>query len=291
MSPQFAKLSEQVCGLTDPFCSHANGAKFPDESSTKTLSFTGRSVTNLTSLASGNASMLIIPQLGEGFTALATAVASTSATTMDPNVQAAPWSVLTGVNSYRIVSMGVRIRNIAPLLTASGMVHVRSLANPVGGSLATYLGSSYTASQSYDVSLSDCSEECFIFEHTAQLNQVFYSQQTVGTIAAWEAAGFNPITITLMGVPASTDCLSVEIIMHVEYSFNDGSDLALACTPPPPANPLVTQAAASVTSVLSAFAYRSAELASSAIKRYAMQALAARAATDPRAKVLLALTG
>lgn len=50
-----------LCGLIDPFCSHAIGAKYPDLSSNKSLPFTYKTLDTVTTNAGGDVSFIVLP--------------------------------------------------------------------------------------------------------------------------------------------------------------------------------------------------------------------------------------
>jgi hypothetical protein len=257
----------------------------------KTLPYTGREIQTVSTLANGNASILIIPQLGQGSFVGVSAVTTAGIVTTDANVLATTFGIVADVSGYRFVTAGVRVRNIAPHLTASGMVHIRSWAAATGSDFSTFDGTSFSASQCRDVSLVDTHEECLLFERTTQLNSEFFTLTAGPTVAAWSKSGLNPISITLMGGPATTACLSIEVIYHIEYIFSDGASMGFAATNPPVFNPLLTQAANTVTSTFSNFAFKSAEMAGDYIRQHALSALRGVLSRDPRMRPLLALTG
>jgi hypothetical protein len=241
----------QVCGLTDPFCGHASGAKYPDDTSLRSLPYTVHYNTTVGSDANGNLGLLVWPTwFYSSFVGGAVNVGGDTFTpSLNFSVPVVP--VLTGQSKARIVSMGIRVRNVAPALTASGMVYLRSFPAELAASLVTIQGTSYMASQSKDVPLIECRDEAVVFEHSSQMPQIFYDgnlQHPTPAVVTAVASGFLPVTIMGNGLPASTPCLQVELVMHMEYLFQDNAALALAATPPPTSNALVTSVAAKITS-------------------------------------------
>ena len=223
----------QVCGLIDPFCNHARGAKFLDESSTRTLPYTYQWAYPMSSDANGAFALFFAPRIGTGTQGcVASGTVSGSGVTTNVGFDPSPISVLTGATGYRVVSAGMRIKCTAPRLSAAGMIHIRSYADPATGSLSTYVANTYSASNIQSLPLVECHDIHVILPHSAQLPQVFYpiDSQTVSTFMG---AGFCPTSVCLIGGAASTSAVYIEFIMHVEYVFDDSAGLALAATPAP----------------------------------------------------------
>jgi hypothetical protein len=240
-------MQSAVCGLVDPFCEHAYGAKYPDDSSAKTLPFTVRQLQTLSSDAQGELGVVVSPQVNFDPFAPCTVVG----TTMTVGAVPAPTvALLAGVAKFRIVSVGVRVTNIAPALTASGMIHFRSFAQENAVGLGSIDGTTYSASQVHSRSLQECKGFCVILERNSQMPQIFYDPLVTApsnVFADQIFPGTCPLTICGQGLPAATPCIQVELVMHVEYIFSESAALALATTPAPSFNPLITTTANRIT--------------------------------------------
>lgn len=261
-------LVHAVCGLTDPFCGHAFGAKYPDDSSLRSLSFTDHhSVTG--GSFSGTGALLLAPDynvLPWIFPASITGGTATWASFVsNPNAN-------NNVVDFRITSWGVRVSSIAAPLTATGMVRFRSLASD--SILPTTDCLSYARSGSLDVPLQDCKDITIIGPHTADMPQKWYSNGTAAGSAAstWRSPGFSPITLFFDGCPDGS-VVNVEVIVHYELQFASSSGMTLFSTPSPMANPVVTGAAAKVTSKTKTFAKKAAAKVGQEIKEQATKAI------------------
>jgi hypothetical protein len=242
-------LANKACGLVDPFCEHAIGAKYPDDASVKTLSYTSRYNYYLSTDANGNAAALLAPQISYNIAVpctvnFPTLVCLPTGTNFDPS----PVTALSGYSKFRIVSCGFRLRNITAPLYASGMVYIRSYGTEGNSSFTTFEPGTYAASNYIDIPLQQVRDASCIFEHTSQMPQTFYAPPASSAILGWTAVGFNPMTIALLGGPASTNCLVLEFVVHMEYTFQEGEALQLAATPAPPMNPQLTGIAGAITS-------------------------------------------
>ena len=242
-------LKDRVCGLSDPFCEHARGAKYMDESSTKTLSYTIEENFVMGTNASGLDGMLICPSVAASSLVTPNSMTGTQLNFTTNRATVVP--LLTGVSKFRIVSAGYKIKCIAPALTASGVVYLRTFAVEDASAMATIPGATYACSSYMDIPLVDCKDVSVIIPHTSQVPQHFYVPTLVSpstSVTAWSAPGFCPTTICVSGGPASTPVLHITYVMHVEYTFADGEALALAATSPPKMNDIVLKVAGQVTS-------------------------------------------
>lgn len=241
-------LISKICGLTDPFCSHAIGAKYPDDSSVRSLPYFHHFRQTLNSDVNGQGALLFMPQWDYyTFTEKATGTFP-SVATWNGFASAAP---IANASQYRIVSAGFRIRNVTAPLNSSGMVHIRLWPSEKGGEYAGIDLTSYYNTKSLDVALQDCKDVCITVPHTSQMPQAFYPiTRDSATVGNWQSSGFTPCTIYVSGVPASSAVLDVETFIHYELQFDATSGLAAASTPPPPANSMLTNAANRVTSVM-----------------------------------------
>jgi hypothetical protein len=273
-----AGLVHQICGLTDPFCKHAVGSKYPDDSSLRTLAWSFHGRTIIGSDSNGVGAILLYPS----YTYLPFITAATVATNGDITLPGAPVNTATfsGTSLYRIVSCGAKLRNVTAPLSSSGMLHIRSLAQENGAGLNAFNGFSYSRSEAMDIPLQDCKEVCIICPHSSSPPTNFYSSAgaTPSTnVEAWSGSGFTPVSIFLSGGPVSVPiAVEVEFWVHYELMFDDTNSMTMLSTPPPPANPVVTGVANMITSSASHLLKRGGELVSEVIKRKAIELLRSR---------------
>lgn len=270
-------LTHTVCGLTDPFCNHARGAKYPDDSSLVTFPYTQRSSYDIVTNANGAACLLFLPTFNKTNFIQCT-IAGNVATPTTRAVDAP----LGGVAGFRIVSWGFIFRRVSSNFTTSGLLRLRSKQTIDGQPfVAGYDAAAYTASESMDVSLIDATEVAIVGPHTSQMPQLFYNPDTVltgGTATDWDSSGFSPISMLVSGAPASTTVASIEVVVHYEVQFDPDSSLALAATPPPKSNPLITGVAAEVTSATSSFFQRGVGMVANTVANAALGYLSRRLA-------------
>lgn len=241
-------MVEAVCGVTDPFCVHANGSKYPDASSVCTTPFFRRQIYTMTTDANGYANLLFSNQYARAMFAEAQVYVGNTVTAWNPFYTT---NTITGAAGYRIVSCGFIIRKIVSPLNASGMVHLRVFGATTNSSLSTVDLKTFNASQVANVPLQNSDEIAVVFPHSAQMPQTFYdvSGDTI-VVADSTAKGYLPITVGVSGGPASVGVLSIETFAHYELIFSDDSDLTQLSTPSPRANTALVTAAAHVTSTM-----------------------------------------
>jgi len=249
--PNNEMLVRAVCSITDPFCTHAVGGKYPDDSSVKTAAWAYRTRVVMSSDTGGNLGYLFAPNYNYQ-PYLVGAPASASQCSFSTYTAGAP---IANTSLFRIVTWGAKITRVVAPLNASGMVHVRVLGVQDGLGLDSIDMLSYARSESFDCAVQDCKAVSITGTHTAQMPQVFYGPTATtptNSILTWTAAGFTPITISVTGAPVSTAILEAEIWVNYELTFDESSSMGLFATPPPSANMVVTGAAAKVSSSLPA---------------------------------------
>lgn len=264
-----------VCGLTDPFCAHARGAKYPDPSSTRTLAYTFNGRVDVPTDGAGSANWLWYPQYG--FSPLTDAAARTGDTVTAWTNFAASTSIASAV-SYRIVSAGFIVRATCAPLSCSGSVLLRSYSQLTPATLTSVNPKLYNCSSFKDVSLNKSYEGVVSIHQHNTLNPVnFYScSASTAAVASAPSNGFTPQCITIAGGPASAVACVIDYVIHYEITFADDDGLSQATTNSPPANLFLTAAAARVTSTIPTFFERGARLAGEYILRSAAAALGAR---------------
>lgn len=277
-------LHRQVCGLTDPFCEHAVGAKIPDRSNARTLAQTYRGSVTLSTGASGELAYWFYPQYAFlPYTSFSAGVLP--AVTGWVNYAANPGAI-TGATSYRIVSCGFTLQRLTNQMNSSGVLQLRQWA---GENLASY--------GSTDVSS---------FVASSMLNQAFVNMDTVSCIPArtsHPAEVFNtvtsdlnsvigaplnkiaPVTIYVSGGPANTGVLLLEFVINYEVMFDDITGLGQLATPPPKANPHVVGAASIVTSEAKSFFSRAATHVTKSLAQAAFAAIGSRLGIPPPVSV------
>lgn len=236
---------QRVCSITDPFCSHANGAKLFSNSTARTLPQQFHTRVAINTDTNGNSAMLILPSynLLYGFGAVTSGTATYSTLTgAGPSMAAA---------SFRIVSWGIKLRKISAPLYASGMLRIRTFGAKTGSTLVSSSVSTYNCDAFEDVPLADAHEVCVIGK---RLDYSYAKFVTLGhanptaNVGDWISPGWGAVQIAVEGAPVSTAVLDVEFFFNYEITLPDDDALAQLATPPLPDHPIATAAANTVYS-------------------------------------------
>lgn len=279
-------LVSRVCGLVDPFCEHAFGTKYPDDSSIRTLAVTERQRFTLVSAPDGTSGFMFVPSFANNSILGANASVGGVVTLGNFTINS---EALADASQFRIVSAGMIIRRISAPLTSSGMVHVRGIPIESGAPTSDFDVTAYNVTSSIDMPLQDCKELVVIAPHSSQMPQTFYNVANAPTsITDWTATGFTNTLVGVTGVPASTPVLDVEVVVHIELVFTNESYLNRMATAAPPSDSTLTTLANYATSTMKPYFESGLQSFASAVKRKAIQAIADR--FMPGAGSMLALT-
>lgn len=235
-----------VCALVDPFCDHAIGAKYPDQSSAKTLPYRMHYTVTIGTGPGGNAGWLFTPSWLFGAAEGVPTGTVMAYTTINNNN-------ISGLfpNGFRIVSAGLRLRNLAAPLNASGYVSIRGYAAQLGVSLASVDAANYNSDFYQDIPLQSINLNGYtdvIFNRIDEIDSRQFNNpatmQATNTISSWISSGFGAVQIAIVGGPVNNpSCLSVEYVQHMELIFNDSDAMSVATTPPAKPNSQLTQVA------------------------------------------------
>jgi hypothetical protein len=285
------QLVQQVCSLTDPFCDHAIGARYFDSVGSKSLAYPQRYMFNMSTTVGGNASTLILPNYWNQWYNAATTLGGVPMTaTYTSGVPAAP--VITTVANYRIVSYGLRIKNIVAPLSSSGMVSIRGFSSQVGASYASLQPLSFNADFVANIPLQDCKDVAIIGKRANNTSAFYANPSTTwnptNTPSQWVGPGWGAINIYVDGAPASTAVLAVELVVNFEIVIDDSDATAQIMTPPPPSNSVVDKATAVVTSTVKSVFVKGVEAATGYVKTAAIGAIGAYFGVPPSAAVGMA---
>jgi hypothetical protein len=265
-------MVEQVCGLNDPFCPAANGAKQPDNSGIRSLSYPIHQRYSITTDANGDGGILFVPQYFYN-PALVGTFTGTSGV-FGPFVAG---TRLSGVTAYRIVSWGVKVKRVCAPLTSSGTVYIRGYADKDGANMVTTDTAAYNSDFSSDAALQDCREIAVIGRRTDETSMLFrpiYDSTPTTNLVDWESPGWGPISISVNGGPVSVAVLNVEFFMNMELTFSDAETLGLLMTPSPPYNDILVDAAKKVSSEAKSVFLEGAREAGAYVVNKAAKALA-----------------
>lgn len=250
--PNVKMLRNMICAYNDPFCEHARGARLHEGASIKSLAYTLRKTITMPthfSSASGtyDGAFLYLPAFGT------LGHLSTSGST-PPNYA---WNnvVSAGITltptAYRLVSVGILIRNPNAPLTMQGMVRIRTFAQTTGSTFGLIDGTTSNYAQKLDVPLRDVHELAVISKVLDPMVARKFTPvgSTYSTLAptGWTTPGYTPIMVSLDGAGSYTT-LEIELFANYEIIFSDDDSMSTIAIQSPPANATLTTVAAQVQS-------------------------------------------
>lgn len=267
-------MLSRVCGLTDPFCAHAKGARYYDSNGTNSLAYPQRRMFPLATDANGALCLLILPNYTNEWQLFGVATSGNCAYagTMTPG------PVLDNVKNYRIVSWGFTIKHVTTPLTASGLVSIRGFGSQSGASYSDVAGQTLNADVISDIPLQDCKDVAVIGKRANTTSRFYTTPVSTAAsgayVSTYNGPGWDVYQVYVSGAPASTTIAYLELTMNFEVVLDDYTSMSQLMTPPPPANALYDAASAAVTSTASSVFTSGINSASTYIKRAAASALA-----------------
>lgn len=231
---------QKICSLTDPFCEHAKGAKWPDGNGASTMVAQVRGHISVPTSANGRALVHVSPEFAYSFTsATDTGANFTISATTFATPGNAPLS--TYLNEYRIVSAGLVIRNMPTAFTTQGFIQVTRMARfPVLGSTVGYSESYGVCTSSH--SLTAGMEVPVVFRPIGVESRSLVAPSASNTVIPnfWDT-----IKIEIIGGPLSyTYCLDLELILNLEFTLNFNYVTLQSYAPvTAPSSPALTQLA------------------------------------------------
>lgn len=265
-----------ICALTDPFCSHAVGAKFPDQGAQRTFTEQVKCMTTISTDAAGNHFASLAPNplyqsAGAGYAAGTWTVGNFGA------VGSAPFMasyVGKGV-SYRINSWGAQITVISNAMSACGSVIVGT--GLIGYSdTQVHSSTNYTSSKTFG---GTAGSKFAVISKPLNEQATLYSQATTPNSYA---PGWETIHINTVGGPPNTTHLMIEIVYNIEWYVdfagmasgqNANDPVMKLASPSPPQNDMLQTARSSVYSALDNIQGGTSRVIGRAIENLATRAL------------------
>lgn len=243
---------EYICSITDPFCPHAQGAKFMDQASVRSLPFTKRERYVVSSDANGNGSLLILPsfiyQSGNSATTI-TGGGSASFTTVRTS-SGNP----SAVGQIRLTSAGALIRSIIAPINASGILRIRGFSSSAAAISSAVLIGTYNCDFSSDTPVHSVNEVAVALRRTDDLVKRFtqpllLDDDTDPSDNNNALISTGPLLISVQGAASTSVVLDVEVVLHWEVTFNDDNSLQAITTAAPPYNGKLDDAASTAMSM------------------------------------------
>lgn len=235
-------LAERVCSNLDPFCSSAHGAKLFDSNASPSLTFHSRQLFTVTTDASGNA-MIWVTANPQKCIMEATFSSGVVASWLEES-NSFYTLVGTSMNSFRVVSYGVRFNTTQSYMTATGTLVASETSQNYDSTivgqnpLSTNLGLTVKTMPLRDASLQ-------WFGRPRGVESTEY-QQTWGADLA-----YTQLLLGFSGT-ASANIGYLEVIINYEWMPGTNTPFAAWATPAAPHIPEVINARSNVASSVDA---------------------------------------
>jgi len=266
-------LAMGACSISNPFCPEAIGARWPDNSFTKSnsFSFSGERV-SLTSNASGAASVLFTAALSQQYYA-GTMTGTTAAYTTGNGL-----GTFANISRYRITSWGIKIQCASPMMTTTGTLNIRLFSPQLGTSLASINTVMYMADASYDIPMNRLiGNDIHVIPMPLGVDARRFIVPDAGTynITSWTNPGWQAINVATSDALASTVVCNVYCYYNYEFVPADGDILNAYAIAPPADSPLLRGANAGVLERVGNFIEGAATKVDNIFKSNAMKYIAA----------------
>lgn len=259
----------KLCGITDPFCPHAKGARWPDGNGSNTLTYQARGLLNLVTTVDGASLSYLGATLP--FNSLPPGAYGAPTFTMNAAFQRAGtnsnWQAY--ASTYRVVTAGIIIRNILPAMTAQGILVITRMTTfpSLGASVTTGL---LNQGEVYTVPITAGMEIPLLFSPVGIDARDFKSQNINTTIND----GWNVYKIEVIGSVASASVITIELVYNIEFTLIENyADMSTLSTVENPISIASTTIATKLTNSIGTVIYNGASKFSSLIATKAAQAL------------------
>lgn len=273
LSALSSKHHDDLCGITDPFCPHARGARVPDSGSGRTATEQIRFVQTMKGATDAtSAAMAVCPKTNFPF--------------LRDNTSADAWSSTFAANGnvtslcntsgreVRIVSAGVRIVSLLSATDSKGSLAIARTSVPQLVSTAVQTSPNYYTS--YEIHpIGPSTEMHMIFHPTSNQSNDFNDLNDTGIQSSTDPypPGWDTIVLRAEGVPKNVDIFRVEYVVNVEFTVKQGSAFQSITEPQPLYNPQMLVARNAVHNSVNHVMKGAADKAKSHLKQEAKKAL------------------
>lgn len=290
---EVAGLVRGACSLSNPFCPAAWGARWPDNSMTRSVGWSAKYLQSLSTDVNGNLARLYLPALFNPVVPATFPIASPGSVTAFPT-RANVISIPTGIVRWRITSWGLKLSCPSAKLSTQGTVFVRLFSPMLFEALAEADVSTYKADAFYEVPLCKLiDEDMFIVPMPLGDSARLFRDQTFSEASAMGLTnqlnpGWQCITVAVYGAQ-TTNILNVTAYYNYELVFGDGEATMEFAKAPPQSNPMITDSTPSILDRVGNFVEGTAERVDNLFKSKALKYFSAAAgylAGGPRGAVV-----
>lgn len=230
-------MVKEICSITNPFCPEAVGARWPDNSYTKSV---GWSLTNYPmTISTDNNGQGAILYLPEGGYMDPTSITGAGVTYADLQYFVSTWPA--EVARFRVTSWGLRVNCATSAMLTTGTLRVRLFSPMFGASLISTSLTSNLADASFDIPLSRLINEDLTIIPAPLGDNARYFQvpRNYGAPVStnWTNIGWQVVQIGIDGGIPNAGAINVQVFYNFEFAFNDASSSTAFAQPPPASNP------------------------------------------------------
>lgn len=256
-------LTRTACSLTNPFCAEAFGARWTDNSYTKSNPTSVIVPISLPVTAFENT--IAFTLAGYAGIAQSNLTGSTSGAWTFDDTTVYATSPPTGLGRWRITSWGLRIQNIGSLTDTKGMCRVRLTSGATGASLVNQSASNLV-DRSIDIPLSRLSNtNLYVIPASLGTNARLFRPAPTNlsvppTLTNLSLDQWQNVTVAFTGIGTGF-AAAVDLFYHAEYVFTDGQAAAAYATAPPKQDTAATELVGKLTEVVQNFVVKASEAA------------------------------
>lgn len=275
-----------VCSISNPFCPEALGARWPDDSMTKSTPFSFRNVaSDILTVSAGevhSGCKVFLPDLYPILDAanIPTGYPTTANLASAPGPAAA---LPTGIARWRITSWGIKLS--CPYvndMTNQGLVQIRLFSMLSGGVLNQIDFSTTMADSVLDIPLSHLAKKpLHIIPMPLGSNARLFREMpwnSSGLTSSWRNPGWQVVVVGFSGVNAGVvgstiPVIHAELFYNYELVYEDGAASTAFAIAPPRSNPVAREAQANVLDSIGNFVEGTADRVDRIFQSKAMKLL------------------
>jgi hypothetical protein len=279
-------LMEKVCGVTDPFCDAARGARWTDGNSLATVPYSVRGHAPITTFSNGTNIVFCTP-VNAPFNTLLTAGQTAGIYTLaaSPISSSGVVNFPTYFTGYRVVTAGIVIRSLQPVSTTSGyLIVTRTSSMPLYGT--TVVNGNCINSTVNTYPIQPGMEIPIIFRPLGIAARDFVQFTSVATTQLNDPS-WDVISIEMIGGPNAVPTIDLEYYYNYEMELPSGSVLAATMSNNVPPDPVVTQASGVVSNALVQAGHSALNQVGRFVLKAATAAVAARIAGPAAGRVIM----
>lgn len=236
-------VCDKICAVCDPVCPQACGSKMMGQDTSRTFSFTSKSVITLTTQAGGEAARFFTPGI-ESITAVHTGIVS-DVVTWGPASDLPEASALQASGtSYRVVSAALRVFSIAAPTNSSGRVQVTQV-NTQGAGTPTGFNVASLLYEEVDTDSLYAFDKTYVFRREGAEASTFES-----TTSNVGHRGWNGLVVSVTGGPTNLPVLQFEVTYNLEIQPDPITVYSHIADPPARHVPALEAAVANVSRII-----------------------------------------